>query len=149
MSVHFGGRLISNTLDQPVTLIDVHVDDQVMGEVEMMDTIYGQWDEVGREGTIRGYWDEWPPHPSEADGDEPPVQALDLPVIIEPDKALNPLTGFRVDATDGPVHIPYVLYTYEVRGRTYELVDGLGIRVEPDQASCDVMPEIFTEDFSG
>ena len=147
MFVHFGGHLLENTLREPVTLTGVAVDEHVVGDVSMMDDVYGQHDEIGWEGTVRGYWDEWPPHAESPGSDEVPVRILSLPAAIGPGEVLNPLTGFRVDPSNGRVHIPYVLYTYEAHGKEYRLVDPNGIRVEADQDACDVMPDIFEHEF--
>jgi hypothetical protein len=54
---------VSFTLDQPLTLTEVRVDDNVVGDVAMMDTVSGQWHEVGQGRTHRGSAVDWPSHP--------------------------------------------------------------------------------------
>lgn len=142
MKGHFGAHVINNSLDDPVTWTGVRVDGHVKGEVTLVGQ-YGQWVRPDLEGDIRGYWDEWPPHASPDTGVEPEVVPIEFQVTIEPGTALNPLVGFEADATDGPVHVPYLIYDYEVNGEAYQLIDPMGVRLEPDDQSCETTPAIF------
>ncbi len=138
MEGHFGGHWIINRLDSPVIWTGVRTDEHVVGDASLIGQ-YGQWVPVDQGGNSRGYWDEWPPH---QDSSEPEVVPLEFPVTIEPGSALNPLVGFEADATDGPVHLPYLIYDYEVDGDAYQLIDPMGARLEPDEQGCESQPEI-------
>lgn len=142
MKGHFGAHVFINRLDTAVTWTGVRVDEHAVGDVKLLGQ-YGQWVRPDLEGDTRGYWDEWPPHPSPDNGREPKVVPLEFPVVIGPGKALNPLVGFEADATEGPVHIPYLIYDYEVDGDVYQLIDPMGVRLEPDEQGCEEEPEIF------
>lgn len=142
MKGHFGAHVIINSLDETVIWTGVRVDGHVQGEVTLLGQ-YGQWVRPDLEGDTRGYWDEWPPHASPEDGVEPEVIPLDFPVTIEPGEALNPLVGFEADATAGVVHLPYLIYDYEVDRETYQLIDPMGVRLEPNDEGCESPPEIF------
>lgn len=139
MKGHFGGHFITNRLDSPVTWTGVRIDEHVVGEAALLGQ-YGQWVPASQDGDARGYWDEWPPHQEKS---EPEAVPLEFPVTIDPGKALNPLVGFEADATEGPVHIPYLIYDYEVDGDVYQLIDPMGVRLEPDEQGCEEEPEIF------